>query len=85
LSQRNHFIYTAALGIGLPETLGAFVEFFGDIPTYSQGPGPGNSFNGGFTCLLTDNLQLDASGGVGLSKAADDWFAGIGLSFRLPN
>ncbi len=85
LSQRNLFIYTAALGIGLTEALGAFVEFFGDIPTYSHSPGPENSFDGGFTYQLTDNLQLDASGGIGLSKAADDWFLGIGLSFRLPN
>jgi hypothetical protein len=74
-----------ALGIGLTESLGAFVEFFGDIPTYSHGPGPANLFDGGFTYLLNDNIQLDASAGVGLSQAAEDWFASIGLSFRLPN
>jgi hypothetical protein len=71
--------------MGLTERLGAFVEFFGDIPTFSNSPGPANSFDGGFTYLLSNNVQLDASAGVGLSQAAEDWFASIGVSFRLPD
>lgn len=82
LSQRNSLLYTVFLGIGLTGALGAFVELYGDIPTYSQGPGPSNSIDGGFTYLLSDDLQLDASAGVGLSQEADDWFVSLGLSFR---
>jgi len=80
---RNNFIYTAALGVGLTEKLGGFVEFFGDIPTGSDG-GPANSFDGGFTYLIADNLQLDISSGIGLSDDADDWFVSAGFSIRFP-
>lgn len=62
---RHQFIYSAALGIGLTDKLGCFVELFGDIPTGSDG-GPANSFDGGFTFLMADNLQVDVSSGAGL-------------------
>ncbi|RMH21396.1 MAG: transporter [Acidobacteria bacterium] len=77
-------IYTLALGIGLSERWGAFVELFGTAPTSAAG-GPANSFDGGFTYLIRDNMQLDVAGGVGLSDAADDWFVGVGFSVRVPD
>jgi hypothetical protein len=77
------YVYTAALGIGLGERASAFVEIFGDVPGDAPGD-PAHGFDGGFTFLLRDNLQLDVAAGVGLSDAADDWFAGLGLSARLP-
>ena len=82
---RSVFQYTVALGISLTERLGTFVEFFGDIPTGSASGKPANFFNGGFTYLLADNVQLDIASGLGLSEDADDWFIGWGLSFRFPN
>jgi len=39
-------------------------------------------FNGGFTVLLTNDLQWDIRAGVGLNGAADDFFTGTGLSIR---
>jgi hypothetical protein len=80
---RHEFMYSAALGIGLTETLGCFVELFGDVPTGSDG-GPANSVDGGFACLMTDSLQLDVSCGVGLPEDADDWFIAAGLSVGFP-
>ena len=41
-----------------------------------------NYFNGGFTVLLTDDIQWDIRAGVGLNEAADDYFVGSGLSIR---
>ena len=38
----------------------------------------------GMTFLVLPNLQLDVSAGKGLSREAPDWFAGAGVSFRLP-
>ncbi len=77
------FNYTATLAIGLSDPVGLFVEVFGDIPFNAEG-GPRNSFDGGVTYLLRDNLQLDAAAGVGLSESADDWFVGLGITLRLP-
>jgi len=82
---RSVFQYTLALGISLTDRLGSFIEFFGDIPTGSGSSGPANSFNGGFTYLLKENVQLDVVSGVGLSGSAEDWFIGGGISIRLPN
>jgi hypothetical protein len=75
--------YTAALGLGLTERTGAFVELFGAVPLSAAG-GPEHLFDGGFTHLARDNVQLDVSAGVGLSDDAIDWLAGAGLSIRLP-
>jgi len=79
----SSFIYTVAVGAGLSNRIGAYAEFFGDIGMSASGVV--HSFDGGFTYLLRENLQLDAFAGVGLSDDADDWFAGTGLSFRFPN
>lgn len=75
--------YTAALGIGLADRLGAFVELFGEIPIDAPG-GAAHSFDGGFTYLLRPNLQLDLASGVGLTDDAPDWFVGAGVSWRWP-
>jgi hypothetical protein len=80
---RSVFQYTSALGIDLTDRLGCFVEFFGDIPTGNSN-GPANSFDGGLTYLIADNVQLDVFSGVGLSDEADDWFIGVGFSVRFP-
>lgn len=79
----SFFNYTAALGIGMTERAGLFVEVFGDVPTEANG-GPANALDGGVTYLVRDNVQLDAAVGVGLSQEADDWFVGFGLSLRFP-
>lgn len=75
-------IYTAALGVGLTGRLGTFIELFGDLPV--DGGRPRHSLDGGFTFLLHPALQLDLSGGLGLSREAPDWFVGLGLSVRFP-
>ncbi|MEE9368218.1 MAG: transporter [Pontiella sp.] len=82
-SMLSSFVYTAALGAGLSDAIGAFVEVFGDVGMSASGEA--HSFDGGLTYLLRENLQLDAYAGVGLSDGADDWFAGTGISFRFPN
>lgn len=39
-------------------------------------------FNGGFTYRVTPNFQLDIRAGLGLSRAADDFFTGTGFAVR---
>lgn len=78
------FNYTLTAGIGLTDKLGMFIEAFGDVP-FNTTTGPAHYLDGGFTWAPLPNLQFDLSGGVGLSDAADDYFAGAGVSFRFPN
>lgn len=77
------YLYTVALGIGLSERWGAFVELYGDLPGSAEGD-DAHAFDGGLTYLLHDRLQLDLAAGVGLSDAAADHFIGLGLSVRWP-
>jgi hypothetical protein len=71
-----------AIGISLPinDRFDSFVEYFGFYR--KDGGGATHNFNGGFTFLLTDNLQLDINGGFGLNGRADDYFLGAGFAFR---
>jgi hypothetical protein len=75
------YFYTAALGVGVTEKVGVFVEAFGLL--VSDAPGE-HLADAGITWLAHPNLQLDLSGGVGLNEAAGDYFISAGLSYRLP-
>ncbi len=77
------FLYTLVLGLPLAQRWGAFVEVFGETDEGSAGESR-NALDAGLTFLARPNLQLDLAAGRGLSAAADDWFAGLGLSVRLP-
>ncbi len=72
---------SVSLAVGLTDRLGLFVEYFGAYPA-GRGPTPEHSANTGITFLLTPDMQIDARIGAGLSDAADDLFAGVGLSIR---
>jgi hypothetical protein len=83
--QHTHGVgrYSLSAAFGFGERWGAFAEVFGFVPL--SGPdSTKNLFDAGFTFLVSDTVQLDMSGGIGLSEAADDWFVGAGISFRLP-
>jgi hypothetical protein len=73
---------TVSLGISATQRVGFFVELFGESGLSADGDF--TAADAGVTWLVLGNLQLDASGGVGLSDSAMDWFAGLGVSFRLP-
>ena len=77
------YVYTVAFRFAVSERLGAFAESFGTVE-FNFGRTSAHALDGGFTYLLRDNLQLDASGGIGLNDAAGDWFVGAGVSVRLP-
>ena len=73
---------SCAIGYSLTDNWGAYTEWFGLIPHSSDDVKPEHYFNGGFTYLLTDNLQWDIRAGVGMNDAAQDSFFGTGLSIR---
>ena len=74
---------SVAVGFSLTERWGAFAEIFGSQPFYSGGQEE-YSLDGGVTYLSSDNVQWDIYTGVGINEDASDWFAGVGLSFRVP-
>lgn len=76
------FHQSVALGVPLAERLGGYVEYFGLYYHGLAGSGPEHYIDGGFTYLLTNDLQLDIRAGHGLSDDADDFFGGAGLSVR---
>ena len=72
-------IYTASFGAALFKNCSMFVEAYGFMKENSH---PDHRLDGGFTYLVTNNLQLDCSGGIGLSEQSPDYFVSCGLSFR---
>jgi hypothetical protein len=76
------FAQSWTIGYGLTERLSAYTEWFALIPSGADVTRPEHYFDGGFTYLLSNDVQLDIRGGVGLNDAADDFFAGTGLSVR---
>ena len=81
----HRFVQASAslvLGIQLSDTWGSYVEYFGFYPN-TDTTDAAHYINGGFTYLVNDNLQLDIRVGFGLNEEADDFFTGVGLSWRL--
>ncbi len=80
----GRFLETAAsvaLGYDLNDWLGVYTEYFGIYPAAGAADDT-HYINGGFTFLLTPNLQLDVRCGFGLNDAADDLFCGAGFAVR---
>ncbi|UCE19342.1 MAG: transporter [Gemmatimonadota bacterium] len=77
-------IYTVQPAVGasvsLSSGLSAFVEYFSMLP--SEKAASQHSLDAGFTYLMTDDIQLDGSAGIGLDRDAPD-FVGLGLVYRL--
>ena len=77
-------LYTLALGVGVTDRLGTYLEVFGNRRT-SGYAATDVSIDGGITFLLTRTMQFDLYVGKGLHGPATDTFFGTGLSFRLPS
>lgn len=78
------FAQSLTVGYRLTPAVGAYTEWFCILPTGSIDPlvGPQYYFDGGFTYLVCNDLQLDIRAGVGLNRHATDFFAGAGFVIR---
>jgi len=70
-----------SFGYVLTDRVGVYAEYFGFYPN-AEHSDAAHSVNGGVTYLVNDNFQLDARVGAGLNEEADDFFAGVGFSYR---
>ncbi len=75
------YIYSIALGIGITENIGGFIEWYGRTPEdyFAQ-----HQLDGGLTYSILPNLQLDVSGGAAATEDSPDWFVNAGLSWMFP-
>jgi hypothetical protein len=81
----RHNLFAQSVTVGIP-LLGdwwrMYIEYFGIFTEGRQTDLPQNYLDGGFTWLLTNDLQLDWRAGVGLNDSADDFFTGAGIAWR---
>lgn len=87
----NHASYTYALNneFMITQKFNLFAEIYG---SFAENNGNDNRFNGtfindhrlngGMWYLFNKDLQIDVSGGIGLSKASPDYYIAVGLSNR---
>lgn len=80
LSAKATYLYTAALGYSITDKMGSYIELYGFAPEQQKA---NHNFDGGFTYLISNNFMIDASGGVGLTENAPDYFYALGFSFRI--
>lgn len=72
-------IYSTALGLAINSKISFFTEVYGNVFSSFS---PIHNFNGGIIYLLSDDLQLDLSGGRGITGVESYWFISSGLSIR---
>lgn len=74
-------VHTAVLGHDLWGDLSGFVEYVG-VENLDSGSGYRATLNAGLALGLGRDVQLDVGIGVGLTEAAPDFAAFVGVSFR---
>lgn len=72
------------VGYTLTKKFGAYTEWFAFYPTGAIAPDvtAQHYFDGGFTYKLTNDIQFDIRGGVGLNSHAINYFVGSGFAVR---
>ena len=74
------YIYTISYGLSITEKLSAYAELYGDLPENNKA---NHYWDAGLTYLISNNFQLDATIGSGITEGQDILLSG-GVSFRVP-
>lgn len=72
---------TFALGYNFTKKLSGFAEIYS---YYLEGQTPDYRTDAGFAYLVSNNFQVDISGGHGITNISPDYFINAGISLRLP-
>jgi len=78
---RPDFIYTLSLSAGLFHGLSIYGELYGSMPQQSEDDAD-LRLDGGFTYLVSNDVLVDISGGIGITDNAPEKYIAIGLSYR---
>jgi Putative MetA-pathway of phenol degradation len=83
-TNQEHAEYAQSLTLNrsLGEKLTMFTEWFTLMPHNAVSARTEHYVNGGFTYMVTPDIQGDIRSGMGLNDASIDFFAGAGLSIR---
>lgn len=71
-----------ASGKSITDEFGCYLEWYAFFPDNADTDGVEHYLNGGFTYLISDNIQWDIRAGFGLNEEAEDFLTGTGLSIR---
>jgi hypothetical protein len=79
----RHFVFRPelALAFAITERWSTFVEYYGAIESRGDDQ---HSFDAGIIFLVSHEVQIDVNAGVGLNRAAPDFFVGAGVAWQLP-
>ena len=78
---RGETLYAVTGNLKLTDKLTYFAEVFGQKPKADKAE---HGVDTGFLLKLLPNLQLDVIGAYGLNEEAPDYFAGGGVTWRIP-
>jgi hypothetical protein len=78
----TEFTQSLSLGHEFSEKVDGFSEFYVLSPISADTNRPQNYYNAGFAVHINKDVQWDIRAGVGLNEAADNFFAGSGLTLR---
>ena len=70
------------MGANITGGIGIFVEGYGRVPQQREDDNQ-LRMDAGLTYLINNDVQVDLSGGIGLTDNAPEKFVALGLSFRL--
>jgi Putative MetA-pathway of phenol degradation len=73
------FIYTLTTGFSVTKKAGFYAELYGFSPQNQQ---QDHRLDGGLTYLISNNVMIDISGGLGLTSNAPKYFVSTGFSYR---
>ncbi|MFK7783160.1 transporter [Psychroserpens sp.] len=79
-SPEASYIYSLSYGYSVIEKLGTYIELYGNLPEDNKA---NHLWNAGITYLISNNVQLDATVGSGITEGQDILLS-AGVSFRLP-
>lgn len=78
----DEWAQSLTIATSLTEQVGAYFEWFALFPDSDNTVADEHFLNGGFTYLVSDDVQWDVRAGKGLSDTGDDFFVGAGVSLR---
>lgn len=78
---RPDFIYSLSLGANVIGGLGIYGELYGSMPQQREEENELRA-DAGLTYLISDDVIVDVSGGIGITENAPERYVAIGLSYR---